>query len=136
MSEKTVIITETADGGYRIQNNGISEYALIGILECVVFDLKTAKRDASPIKTGEIVHEQKETVIESTPVPEPNRENVPESKTPDLRTRISNAVKAIRSLGGEVEENVDRTNATDKELQTELEELTNQYKRLKSSKGK
>jgi hypothetical protein len=136
MSEKTVIITETADGGYRIQNNGISEYALIGILECVVFDLKTAKRDASPIKTGEIVHEQKELVIESTPVPEPNRENVPESKTPDLRTRISNAVKAIRSLGGEVEENVDRTNATDKELQTELEELTNQYKRLKSSKGK
>ena len=141
MSEKTVIITES-DGKYRIQNNGISEFALIGILECIVFDLKTAKRDSSPdvkqepAEPKEVVQKQKETVQESIPAPELNRENVSESKTPDLRTRISNAVKAIRSLGGEAEENVDRTNSTDEELQTELEELTNQYKRLKSSKGK
>lgn len=139
MSEKTVIITES-DGNYRIQNNGISEFALIGILECIVFEMKTAKRAASQItkqelvEPKEIVQEQKETSKESSTVPEPNRETIRESKTPDLRTRISNAVKAIRSLGGEVEDDTDRTQATDEELQTELEELTNQYKRLKSSK--
>jgi len=42
-----------------------------------------------------------------------------------LRTRIGNAIKAIRSLGGEVED-IDRSNLTDEELQTELEELKNQ----------
>jgi hypothetical protein len=33
-----------------------------------------------------------------------------------------------------VKENVDRTDTTEKELQTELAELTNQYKRLKEAK--
>jgi hypothetical protein len=36
--------------------------------------------------------------------------------------------------GGEVDD-IARSNSTDEELQAELEELTNQYKRLKSSKG-
>lgn len=147
MSEKTVVITEI-DGSYRIRNNGISEFTLIGILECLLFDLKTARKDTLPLtkqefpEQKEIVPEQKETVRESNQAQEPdkkqdssNREARGKSNVPDLRTRIGNAVKAIRSLGGEVEENVDRTNATDEELQTELEELTNQYKRLKNSKG-
>ena len=41
MSEKTVVITES-NGQYQIKGNGIPEFALIGILECVLFDLKTA----------------------------------------------------------------------------------------------
>lgn len=32
-------------------------------------------------------------------------------------------------------DDIDRSNSTDEELQAELEDLTNQYKRLKSSKG-
>jgi hypothetical protein len=43
MSEKTVVITET-DGKYRVINNGIADFALIGILECIVFDMKTTSR--------------------------------------------------------------------------------------------
>ncbi len=43
MDKKTVVITEK-DGKYQIQNNGISEFALIGILESVVFDMKSAGR--------------------------------------------------------------------------------------------
>jgi hypothetical protein len=56
------------------------------------------------------------------------------ASVPQLRTRIGNAVKAIKGLGGEAAD-VDRTTATDKELRTELEDLTNQYKRLKNSKA-
>ena len=43
MSEKTVTISEW-DEAYEIQNDGISEFALIGILECVLFDMKTARQ--------------------------------------------------------------------------------------------
>jgi hypothetical protein len=43
MSENTVIITER-DGKYEIQNNGMPEFALLGILECIVFDMKSAGR--------------------------------------------------------------------------------------------
>jgi hypothetical protein len=58
----------------------------------------------------------------------------PKSSAPDLRTRIGNAITAIKSLGGEVPD-FDAVNATDKELQEELAALTEQYKRLKNSKG-
>jgi hypothetical protein len=147
-SEKTVVITETDDGRYQIQNNGISEFALIGILECIVFNLKTAGQDALqmtkqklPDQPKEIIQEQKVTVARSNPVQEPNREQnsnrevVDKPKATDLRTRISNAVKAIRSLGGEAAES-ELSGATDEELRAHLEQLTAQYKRLKSSKGK
>jgi len=60
---------------------------------------------------------------------------VQSSTSTELRTRISNAVKAIKGLGGEVGD-ADRSLAKDEELQNELDELTNQYKRLESSKGK
>ncbi|MGI8494376.1 MAG: hypothetical protein ACR2L1_03545 [Pyrinomonadaceae bacterium] len=43
MDEKTVIITEL-DGRYKVENKGISEFALLGILECIVFDMKSAGR--------------------------------------------------------------------------------------------
>ncbi len=42
MSEKTVTITEQ-DGEYQIQNSGMSEFTLIGMLECILFDLKSAQ---------------------------------------------------------------------------------------------
>ncbi len=67
----------------------------------------------------------KETVPEVT---------APKSIAPELRIRISNAIKAIKSLGGEVT-GFDAGNATDEELQEELQALTEQYKRLKTSKG-
>ena len=126
MSERTVVITEK-DGKYQIQNNGISELALIGILECIVFDMKSSRRDEMPLEQKTDAPEPKQEVHEST-------ETVQQSNTPDLRTRISNALKAIKGLGGEVND-VDRSNLTDEELREELEELTNQYKRLKNSKA-
>ena len=127
MSENTIVITEK-DGKYHIKNNGVSEFALLGILECIVFEMKTVKlrelssKGKSPDDTPVAV---KETAPEST---------APKSNSPELRTRIGNAVKAIKSLGGEVPD-FDAAAATDEELQEELEALTEQYKRLKNSKG-
>ncbi len=142
MNEKTVVITEK-DGKYQVENNGVSEFALIGILECALFDLKTAasSRGESPAHQKEIVQEPKREPIPET-IKEANQETSQktaeatsqEQSVPDLRTRISNAVKAIKGLGGQADEGT-RSDATDEELQTELEELTNQYKRLKNSKG-
>ena len=66
---------------------------------------------------------------------ETGKETVQSPSSPELRTRINNAVKAIKTFGEEVGD-VNRSGATDEELQTEPEELTNQYKRLKNSKGK
>ncbi len=141
MSEKTVIITEK-DGKYQMENNGITEFALIGILECALFDLKTAaEREDSPTHQKGVVQEPKwepvaETIkeVDRETTGKPVKATPQEQSAPDLRTRISNAVKAIKGLGGQAGES-DRSDATDEELQTELEELTNQYKRLKNSKG-
>lgn len=36
MREKTIVITES-EGSYNVQNNGLSEFELIGVLECVIF---------------------------------------------------------------------------------------------------
>ena len=171
MDEKTLLITEE-DGTYRIQNNGIAEFALIGILECFLFDLKSANRKAvnlqreeplakppaePPAESSDIDRrslekpdesaqtltetEVKETtdsaVVENpkdaAPV-EPKREATQPAAAPDIRTRIGNAVKAIRGLGAQIEE-ADLSELTEEELQSELEELTSQYKRLKSSKS-
>jgi uncharacterized protein (UPF0305 family) len=126
MNEKNIVITEK-NGKYQIQNNGISEFALLGILECIVFDMKST-RHKQPVEQVEIVQEQKEEI------PERMKEIVQETKTPDLRTRISNALKAIKNLGGEVED-IDQSSSTDEELKIELENLTKQYKRLKNSKA-
>lgn len=135
MDKQTVVISQL-DGKYQLQNNGISEFALIGILECLLFNLKSAHRETPsaqplelliPAEKQEIVQEQKEAARE------PDKKAAKESNSPDLRTRISNAIKAIKSLGGAAED-IDRTDSTEEELQAELEELTEQYKRLKSSK--
>jgi Asp-tRNA(Asn)/Glu-tRNA(Gln) amidotransferase A subunit family amidase len=141
MNEKTVVITEK-DGTYQIQNNGIPEFALLGILECIIFDMKSAGRRESrveqkeaPTKQNDPGPEQKEVAQKFEVVQEEiKREAAQESTAPDIRTRINNAVKAIRGLGGRIED-TDLSNLTDKELQSELEELTEQYKRLKSSKA-
>lgn len=167
MDEKTVLITEHKDT-YQIQNNGISEFALIGILECIVFDLKSASRQLTNTERQESPDEQNETnnlppakqndstqppekakeikevsEIKETEItedlkavaPEPKREAAQLSAAPDLRTRIGNAVKAIRGLGAQIED-TNLSDLTEEELQSELEELTSQYKRLKNSKGK
>ncbi len=138
MSEKTIIITEL-EGAYRVQNDGLSEFELIGILECLVFEMKSARRQALPDKKTDtaavaITASQEITGQPEEAPQETSKETVQSSASPELRTRINNAVKAIKNLGGEVGD-VNRSGATDEELQTELEELTNQYKRLKNSKG-
>lgn len=142
MSEKTITI-KIKDGVYRIQNSELSHFELLGLLECVAFDLKTAGRgekaiagetaaaDPKPETTEERSEKASKTEAEP-PAGETAREQNPEQGAPDVKTRIGNAVKAIRSLGGEVSE-FDLDAATDEELQAELEELKNQYKRLKSS---
>ena len=166
MNEKTVVITEQ-NGTYHLQNNGISEFELIGILECIVFDMKTTShrrpateqiqppaqaKNITPEpneKPNETIHQSKEKDKEER-IEEPKetdpgtkKENDSAAKrevassssasTLDLRTRIGNAIKAIRGLGADIED-TDLSNLTDEELQSELEELTSQYKRLKVSK--
>ncbi len=143
MSEKTVVITER-EGRYEIENNGISEFTLIGMLECILFELKTAGRRGA--STDNTVAAVAAAVTEAPVHPEQENDNQTikdagkeesadknKGGSPELRTRIGNAVKAIKDLGGEVGSS-DLTDATDEELQTELDELTNQYKRLKNSK--
>lgn len=67
MNEKTAVITEQ-EGKYTIENRGISDFALIGILECILFDLKSAQR-GEPL-TAQTLTSQKESVpeiVESRP---------------------------------------------------------------------
>jgi len=65
---------------------------------------------------------------------ENKREVVEKTSAPDLRTRIGNAMRAIRELGAVIED-TDLSDLTEEELKAELEELTSQYQRLKTSKG-
>jgi FtsZ-binding cell division protein ZapB len=155
MNEKTITITER-DGEYQIQNSGMSEFTLIGMLECILFDLKSAQNRRPLTEQESASAEQNEATYErkgadEQPSVESNEEQsaeagkkssekpksgiTPATNAPELRTRIANAVKAIRALGGEADEMKNRKDATDEELQTELEELTEQYKRLKNSKS-
>lgn len=134
-----IIITES-DGTYELESDGVSDFTLIGILECVLFDLKnkrTASKEVStpstPVQTAAPIEE---SAVEKLKIDVPKIEDIktPATVVPDIRTRISNAMKAIRSLGGQTE-SIDLDNATEDDLQTELEALTEQYKRLKA-KGK
>jgi hypothetical protein len=136
MSEQTIIITES-EGNYSVQNNDFSEFELIGILECIAVEMKSARRQASSGKTKNSAGVTPETTKhfeEPALTPEQKAETVQPTASPDLRTRINNAVKAIKGVGGEAEY-TDLGNLTDEELQAELAELTNQYKRLKGSKA-
>lgn len=133
MDERTITVTER-DGKYQVENNGTPEFALIGILECILFDMKSARRQMPPVHQTESSVEEKALAQErKQAVREQNKKVAAESNPPDLRTRIGNAVRAIKELGGQAED-MDRTEATEDELQTELKELTEQYKRLKISK--
>lgn len=138
-----ITITES-NGTYELENDGISDYALIGLLECVVHDLKNKR---APSQESEVKAEVKlieeiaatitEPVVEEMKVDVPKFEDIKTQATvvPDIRIRITNAVKAIRSLSGQVEE-IDLDKSTEEELQTELEALTDQYKRLKGRNKK
>lgn len=144
MKDKKIIITER-DGLYSLENNGLSDFALIGILECILLDLKFAHRRAEiPTLQKAAVEAEtpppENTLIETPPVeslPEPQSEEInpiPKEFPPDIRDRIKKATAAIRGLGGEVE-NLDLSKMSDEELRTEFDELTNQYKRLKTSQS-
>ena len=141
MNEKTVTITEK-DGTYRIQNDEMSEFALIGLLECVVFDLKSSSRAETRAERIDAAA-QTETRAPEPKQSEPDAKSETDEKkqtapppvnNSEIRTRVANAVKAIRGLGGKIED-IDVSRLTDEELQSELEELTEQYKRLKNSKA-
>lgn len=132
MSKKTIVITEDQDT-YKIANGGVSNFELIGILECLLLDLKSA-RPQFAIQPSETIKNVKDKTLPNPETDSPEiSEPAKESNSPELRTRIRNAVKTIKALGGETEE-IDPNNFTDEELQSELETLTAQYKRLKSSK--
>jgi uncharacterized protein with ATP-grasp and redox domains len=90
--------------------------------------MKTVKRQELSSK-GELRGNAQEAVKETAPVAA-----TPKSNSTEPRTRINNAVKAIKSLGGEVTD-FSAGNSTDEELQEELQALTEQYKRLKNSKA-
>lgn len=133
-----ITITES-NGTYELENDGISDFALIGVLECVLHDLKnnrvpsqenSVKTEIKPVE--EPAAPITEPVVEEMKVEVPKLEDIKTQATvvPDIRTRITNAIKAIRSLGGQIEE-IDLDKSTEEELQTELEALTEQYKRLK-----
>lgn len=153
MSERSISITEN-DGAYRIYNSTFNSFELLGLLEQVIFDLKQSSQTKSSAKSSEVVapapiSQNAEVSSPATKEPPVKIENSAPSETvaperisgvnssaaTDLRTRIGNAVKAIRDLDGKVE-TIDLSKMDENELRTELEELTAQYKRLKSSKGK
>lgn len=129
-----ITITES-DGQYEIERGEVSDFELIGLLECVVFDLKNNRPRAN--SAVQKVAKPSVEPSEEMKIDVPKLEDIKTSATvvPDIRTRISNAVKAIKSLGGQIED-FDLNNATEDELQVELEALTEQYKRLKAKSKK
>lgn len=144
---RNVIVITVEGNQYKIEKNGISDFALIGVLECLVSDLKSNRQKFEVLtlpkeipveeKTGISVEAplNERTILESSAeinetIGEVSQEET--SQANEIRNRIKNARKAIRELDGEVEE-TDLYNLTDEELQVEFEELTAQYKRLKSS---
>jgi hypothetical protein len=139
MAKRTIVVTEV-NGKYQVQSDGTSEFELLGILECIVFDIKSARHAETSVENrvenkveDKVGNKEEQPAIQNEIVQESNRAAAESTASPDLRTRINNAVKAIGSLGGEITD-TDRSNATDEELQAELDDLTIQYKRLKSSK--
>lgn len=151
MSERSIVITEK-DGTYQIHSSLLNEFELLGLFEQIVFDLKHSKSNkdvkqttvepAAPAEPAPIAKETSAPVEIKSPVEKAHepKETVPRipgvttAQASDLRVRIGNAVKAIRDLDGKVE-SVDLSRMSDEELQVELGELTDQYKRLKKSKG-
>jgi len=151
------VIVVTVDGNiYKIEKNGISDFALIGVLECILVDLKSVNRqgessqiakevsteefekpvDENPVSSemSELSGPKTETELKTSEVPdiESTTATATEIPTPDIKNRILNARATIRGLKGEVEES-DLSIMTDDELQEEFEALTAQYKRLKNS---
>lgn len=114
-------ITITADNNYQLQTDA-SDLETINVLESVLFDLKAKNR----LQQGKGATEENAKAT----LPEPQV-----SPRAQLVTRIAKAVDAIRELGGEAEmPNVAKM--TDAELQSDFDELSNQWRRLKNSKKK
>lgn len=144
MTVNKIIIFEN-NGTFEIERENLTDFSVIGILECVLFDLKfarTAKAEfsARPVPLNETVEKNSqndESLGKNREDSSDSFRNAQENvvQNLDLKTRIGNAVKAIRGLGGNIEE-TDLTTFTEDELRTELEELTAQYKRLKISREK
>ena len=163
----TNVIVITVDGNlYKIEKNGISDFALIGVLECVLADLKAVNRKGEvksapktienegkpdslkedpiiekkegPVIEKEIEHAETEVAVreEHSEVKQPveNAQVTFAAPPSDLKSRIIKARQAIRDLSGQVDD-LDLSKMTDEELQTEFDELTAQYKRLKSSQA-
>lgn len=150
MSERSIVVTEK-DGIYQIHNSILNEFELLGLFEQIVFDLKFSRQgklqtenyseSKHPADSNQNTDAPRiETDESAAPV---EKDNQPAATAPrisgltgssvaDLRTRIGNATRAIRDLGGKVE-TTDLSKMSDEDLQTELEELTAQYKRLKNS---
>jgi hypothetical protein len=140
----TNVIVVTVDGNqYKIEKNGISDFALIGVLECILTDLKAVRRrsEGAPAPkegtAGRKVNLPKENplvepVVESSKTEmgvdqetsDLSKTDNPvvshETSTPDLRSRITKAREAIRGLNGEVQE-LDLSKMSDEELQLEFE---------------
>ena len=153
---RNVIVITVEGNQYRVEKNGISDFALIGVLECLISDLKSNRRnlELNPAPKEVSVEEKSESSAEKAIVESPVREeeailetsvDLNDQKgeisqkqeitqTNEIKNRITNARKAIRDLNGEVEE-TDLIGMTDEELQLEFDELTAQYKRLKNSQG-
>lgn len=143
------VIVITVDGNkYKVEKNGISDFALIGVLECVAADLKRISRqnegslnrevemiEPKDIAGGANSVVQDDMKSESAEAGYPgisSKANEPIVAPPDLKSRIIKAREAIRGLNGEVD-NTDLSKMSDEELQEEFDALTAQYKRLKSS---
>ena len=152
MAENKIVIT--VDGNqYQIEINGISDFAVIGVLECILSDLKGINRKMDNVvvnNTSEITIEPLPTenvtapVIEKAGANEPITPEIPNSPKPaeqpqpkpgDIKSRILKAREAIRGLKGKVDD-LDLDKMTDEELQIEFDELTAQYKRLVNSQPK
>lgn len=153
------VIVISVDGNkYKVEKNGISDFALIGVLECVLADMKAARRQQegqsapkalsappadSPVndppvnlaaepsapESGEFSARPSNAVEEGIAV-----QSETSAATPDIRARILKAREAIRELKGEVD-NSDLSKMSAEELQAEFDELSAQYRRLKNSKS-
>src|SRR5690349_11124476 len=123
--ERSEIIITVEGNQYRVEKNGVSDFALIGVLECLIADLKSNRRNfesnPAPSETQVVVKSESsaEKAIVEIPVKEEAvletsfglndqkgeiSQKQKTTQTNEIKNRITNARKAIRDLNGEVEE--------------------------------
>ena len=145
------VIVITVDGNkYKIEKNGISDFALIGVMECILTELKGTERKMENLPIVTTFEKKNESFQAETPVAPENEKTEPteavksepakeakhdeqiQSKPGDIKSRILKAREAIRGLKGKVDD-LDLEKMNDEELHIEFDELTAQYKRLVNS---